>query len=64
MSPITEPADLTECECNAQGLYALPEAVFARVLSPDNPPRPSVDEPGVQSWSIDRLFRLGGLNAA
>ncbi len=30
MNPIPEPTELFESECNAQGLYGLPEAAFRR----------------------------------
>ncbi len=30
MNPIPEPTELLESECNAQGLYGLPGAEFAR----------------------------------
>ncbi len=43
MNPIPEPDELLESECNAQGLYGLPEAAFARspahaAGSTDHPP--------------------------
>ena len=31
MNPLLEPVELHESECNAHGLYALPEVVFGRV---------------------------------
>ena len=47
MNPLLEPVELHESECNAHGLYALPEVVFGRVVAPDSSTRIAADEPGV-----------------
>ncbi|HPU52875.1 MAG TPA: hypothetical protein PK359_15035, partial [Burkholderiaceae bacterium] len=62
MNPLLEPAELDESECNAHGLYALPEAVFGRVVAPDSNTRPGSDSPGVLHWSVSQLFSKTGLN--
>ena len=62
MNPLLEPVELHESECNAHGLYALPEVVFGRVVAPDSSTRVDADAPGVLHWSVARLFSKAGLN--
>ncbi len=61
MNPLLEPAELHESECNAHGLYALPEAAFRRVVAPDSNVRQGGYEADVLQWSVARLFRTNGL---
>lgn len=63
MNPLLEPTELHESECNAHGLYALPEVVFGRVVAPDSSARIGADEPGVLSWSVSRVLSAAGLNS-
>ena len=56
MNPLLEPAELHESECNAHGLYALPEVVFGRVGAPDS----STRDLGIKRLTagIDRAVHL------